>query len=175
MSAPNPQSVRRLALERCFEFVAPVAPLKTFNGALPIEAGGVVRDSDGRAVLLHFAPRRWLVPGPSNARYQILANLDLAGDGTLVDVDGKWQSFRLEGDGAIRILESSVNVDATLLGRSCAAVVLFDCPTVLARDENGFDCWVMSSYAESFLSAIDRLRRLHASGSAIASTPQPVI
>jgi|SRR5271170_6439628 len=157
MSAPNPQSVRRLALDQCFEFVAPVVPLNTFNGALPIEAGGVLRDSDGCAELVHFAPRRWLVPGPSVALYQILANLDLAGDGALVDVDGKWQWFRLEGDGAIRILESSVNVDATLFGRSCAAVALFDCPTVLARDGNGFDCWVMSSYAQSLLGAIGRL------------------
>jgi heterotetrameric sarcosine oxidase gamma subunit len=160
MSAPNPQSVRRLTLDQCFEFVAPVMPLKTFNGALPIEPGGVLRDRDGRAELLHFAPHRWLVPAPSAALHEILANLDLAGDGALVDVDGKWQSFRLEGDGATRILESSVNVDATLSGRACAAVVLFDCPAVLARDGNGFDCWVMSSYAESLLSAIGRLTLL---------------
>jgi sarcosine oxidase gamma subunit len=157
MSAPIPQGVRRLALDQCFEFVAPVVPLKTFNGALPIEAGGVRRDSDGRAELLHFAPRRWLVPSPSVALYQILANLDLAGDGALVDVDGKWQWFRLVGDSAIGILEGSLSVGAILFNRSCAAVVQFDCPAVLARDQHGFDCWVMSSYAESLLSAIGRL------------------
>jgi heterotetrameric sarcosine oxidase gamma subunit len=157
MSAPNSQNVRRIALERCFEFVAPVVPLNQFHGILPIEAGGVLYDREGRVELLHFAPRRWLIPGPSAALYQILANLALAGDGALVDVDGKWQSFRMEGDGAIRILESSVNVDATLFRRSCAAVGLFDCPAVLARDGNGFTCWVISSYAESLLSVIGQL------------------
>jgi heterotetrameric sarcosine oxidase gamma subunit len=157
VSAPNSQNVRRIALERCFEFVAPVVPLNQFHGILPIEAGGVLCDREGRLELLHFAPRRWLIPGPSAALYQILANLALAGDGALVDVDGKWQSFRMEGDGAIRILESSVNVDATLCRRSCAAVALFDCPAVLARDGNGFTCWVMSSYAESLLRVIGRL------------------
>jgi heterotetrameric sarcosine oxidase gamma subunit len=157
MSTSNLESLRQLALERCFEFAAPVVPLEQFHGILPIEAGGVLCDREGRVELLHFAPRRWLIPGPSAALYQILANLALAGDGALVDVDGKWQTFRMEGDGAIRILESSVNVDGTLFGRSCAAVALFDCPAVLARDGNGFTCWVISSYAESLLRVMGRL------------------
>lgn len=157
MSTSNLESLRPLALERCFEFAAPVVPLEQFHGILPIEAGGVLSDREGRVELLHFAPRRWLIPGPSAALYQILANLALAGDGALVDVDGKWQSFRMEGEGAIRILESSVNVDATLCRRSCAAVALFDCPAVLARDGNGFTFWVMSSYTESLLGVIGQL------------------
>lgn len=157
MSTSNLESLRPLALERCFEFLAPVVPLEQFHGILPIEAGGVLCDREGGVELLHFAPRRWLIPGPSAALYQSLANLALAGDGVLVDVEGKWQSFRMEGDCAIRILESSVNVDATLCRRSCAAVALFDCPAVLARDGNGFTCWVISSYAESLLSVIGRL------------------
>jgi sarcosine oxidase gamma subunit len=158
VSAPVPPGVQQLAPERCFEFVAPGVPLKTFEGALPIAAGGVLRDSAGRAELLHFAPRRWLVPGPSEPLYRQLVERDLAGDGALVDVDGKWQSFRLEGASVVRILETAVSIDAVLFNRSCAALALFDCPTIVARDGSGFDCWVMSSYAESLLTGIGRLR-----------------
>jgi len=157
MSVSNPPGVRRLALARCFEFVAPMVPLKTFHGALPIEPGAVLCNSKGGAELLYFAPRRWLVPNPSDPLYRILMAMELAGDGALVDVEGKWQSFRLEGDSAIGILESSLSVGAVLSNRSCAAMVLFDCPAVLARDRSGFDCWVMLSYSESFLSAIGQL------------------
>src|SRR6267154_1488705 len=117
MSAPDLRSVRRLALEQCFEFVSPAVPLKRFHGTLPIEAGGVLCDSEARAELLHFAPRRWLVPGPSRPLYRILVEMDLAGDGALVDVEGKWRLFRIEGESAGRILESSVNIGGTLLNR----------------------------------------------------------
>jgi hypothetical protein len=63
----------------------------------------------------------------------------------------------LEGPQATRILESSVNVEGLLFKRSCAAGALFDCPVVLGREGETFDCWVMSSYAQTFLQAIGRL------------------
>ena len=157
MNAPNIQRVQQLALERCFEFVAPVVPLATFHGTLPLEPGGVLRDGEGRAVLLHTAPRRWLVPEPSTPLHESLLELDRKGVGALVDVDGKWQFLGMQAENAIRILESSVNISATLHTRSCAAVVLFDCPAVVARNGTTFDCWVKSSYAESLLGAIDKV------------------
>lgn len=157
MSAPSLESVRQLPLERCFEFVAPCVPLGRFHGTLPIEPGAVLRDSAGRVQVLHFAPRRWLIPAPAEPLYRDLADRDAAGDGALVDVEGKWQWFRLEGPQATRILESSVNVEGLLFKRSCAAGALFDCPMVLGRDGEIFDCWVMSSYAQTFLQAIGQL------------------
>ena|ERR1700678_2397617 len=157
MSTPSRQSVRQLQLERCFEFVAPCVPLASLSGGLPTEPGAVLRDSAGRAQLLHFAPRRWLAPAPTETLYRDLAERDATGDGALVDVEGKWRWFRLEGPQATRILESSVNVQGLLFKRSCAAGVLFDCPTVVSNNGVDFDCWVMSSYAEAFLRAIGRL------------------
>jgi heterotetrameric sarcosine oxidase gamma subunit len=157
MNAPNPKSVRQLALERCFEFVAPCISLGKLHGSLPIAPAAVLRDGAGHTQVLHFAPRRWLVAAPAEPLYRDLAALDGAGDGALVDVAGKWQWFRLEGPQATRILGSSVNVEGLLFKRACAAGVLFDCPMVLGRDGETFDCWVMSSYAETFLQAIGRL------------------
>jgi sarcosine oxidase gamma subunit len=154
MNTPSPETVRQLALERCFEFTAPCVPLGRFNGTLPIEPGAVLRDGAGRAQVLHFAPRRWLVPAPAEPLYRDLADRDAAGDGALVDVEGKWKWFRLEGPQATRVLESTVNVQGLLFNRSCAAGVLFDCPTVVANDGGNFDCWVMSSYGDSVLSAM---------------------
>ena len=157
MSTPLSESVQRLELERCFEFVAPCVPLTTFHSTLPIEPGAVLRDSGGVAQVLHFAPRRWLVPTPSQLLYRDLAERDTLGEGAFIDVEGKWQWFRLQGLGAIRILESCVNVEGLLFKRSCAAGTLFDCPMVLARDGQSFDCWMVSSYAETFLQAIGLL------------------
>src|ERR1700683_4538107 len=157
MGTPSLQSVRQLALERCFEFVAPCIPVGRFHGILPIEPGAVLRDSAGRAQVLHFAPRRWLGPPSAELLDGDLAERDAAGDGALFDVEGKWKWFRLEGPQATRILDSSVSVEGLLLNRSCAAGTLFDCPIVLERDGETFDCWVISSYAETFLNAISRL------------------
>jgi heterotetrameric sarcosine oxidase gamma subunit len=157
MSTQSLQNVRQLALGRCFEFVVPRMPLDRLRGTLPIEPGAVLRGRDGCAQLLHFAPRRWLAPVPGEPLYRDLAERDAAGDGALVDVEGKWQWFRLEGPQATRILQSSVNVEGMLFKRSCAAGTLFDCPMVLGRDGDLFDCWVISSYAETFLHAISSL------------------
>jgi heterotetrameric sarcosine oxidase gamma subunit len=157
MSSSSVKGVRPLTLERGFEFAAPWAPLSRFQGTLPLEPGRVQRDGAGRVQLLHFAPRRWLVLAPAEPLYQYLTERDAAGDGALIDVDGKWQWFRLEGPQAARILESSVNVQGLLSKRSCGATTVFDCPAVLARDGDAFDCWVILSYAQTFLEAIGQL------------------
>jgi sarcosine oxidase gamma subunit len=157
MSTSSVKIVRQLALERCFEFVVPCAPLASLHATLPIEPGAVLRDGAGRAQALHFAPRRWLLPAPADSLYQDLATRDAAGDGALVDVEGKWQWFRLQGPQATRILESSVNVHGLLFKRSCAAGVLFDCPAIVANDGVNFDCWVLSCYEDSLMSAIKQL------------------
>jgi sarcosine oxidase gamma subunit len=160
MSASFAQYVQRLGPERCFEFVAPVAAPVALEGVLPMEAGGVLRGSNGCPELLHFAPRRWLVPNPSGPRHRALTELERKGGGTLIDVEGKWQLLRLMGDGAGDILGSSVSIDGVLIGRSCAGIAIFDCPTVVVRDGTTVDCWVRSSYLGSFLDAIEGLAPL---------------
>jgi heterotetrameric sarcosine oxidase gamma subunit len=154
VNAPTPSCVRTLALERCFEFIAPCLPLGKFQGTLPIEPGAVLRDSTGRAQVLHFAPRRWLVPAPAARLCRELTECENIGEGTLSDVEGKWKWLRLEGPQAARILESSVNIQGLLFKRSCAAAALFDCPAIVANDAENFDCWVLSSYEDSVLNAM---------------------
>jgi hypothetical protein len=41
--------------------------------------------------------------------------------------------------------------------RDCAAVVLFDCPAVLATSAQGYLIYVQSSYAADFKAAVARL------------------
>jgi heterotetrameric sarcosine oxidase gamma subunit len=157
MSTPSRQCVRQLTLERCFEFVAPCIPLDTLQHLLPIEPGGVRREGDEQSQLLHFAPRRWLILAPAEPVHRYLADLDRHGGGALVDVEGKWQWFQLEGPEAVDILGHTVNLEQLLFKRACGATVLFDCPAILGRHGERFDCWVHSSYAESFRQAVAQL------------------
>jgi sarcosine oxidase gamma subunit len=143
----------------CFEFVAWDSPAaaKTLGSDLPGEPGAVRRDPAGRAELLHIAPRRWLVPKPSTALHARIVELDRAGAGSLIDVEGKWQPLVLRGARALAILESSIDVELVLRERACAAVMLFDCPAIVARARAEFELWVASSYASSFSSAVGAL------------------
>jgi hypothetical protein len=81
-----------------------------------------------------------------------LADLESHGHGALIDVDGKWELLRIAE--AARILGSSINVEAALRHRQCAAATVFDCPAIIAGDDTSVDLWVASSYVESFLSAL---------------------
>jgi sarcosine oxidase gamma subunit len=150
MSVKASASETPTALEACFEFVCYAAPPDECG--LPSEPGQIRHDAEGRATLLHYAPRRWLVPTPGAALRAWLADLESHGHGALIDVDGKWQRVRIAE--ASRILRSSVNVEATLRHRQCAAATVFDCPAILAGDETTVDLWVVSSFLESFLSAL---------------------
>jgi hypothetical protein len=150
MSADISAPVTHTVLEACFEFVCHGAPTGGEEG-LPLQPGQIERNAEGRATLLHFAPRRWLAPAPSGALRARLIDLENRGKGALIDVDGKWQQLRAADAG---ILESSLNVGAVLRNRDCAAAAVFDCPAILARDDAALDLWVASSYLDSFLSAL---------------------
>lgn len=147
--------------ERVLEFVAYSFPP---GGALvvgwPAAPGAVRHDSLGRPGLLHFAPARWLAPGPCPEIAAIIAAAEQSGTGTLVDVSGKWREFALTGADAGRLLAGALNVEMVLEGRECAAVTMFDCPCVLARVADGYAIWVRSSFAADFIAAIARLRDL---------------
>ncbi len=83
-----------------------------------------------------------------------------AGEGTLIDVTGKWERVDISGPGAARLLASTLAIDAVLEGRDCAALTLFDCPALITRIGESFALWVQSSYATDFLATAERLREL---------------
>jgi heterotetrameric sarcosine oxidase gamma subunit len=142
------------------EFAAFGFPLGgAFVVGWPAAPGAVRHDEGGRPVLLHFAPARWLIPAPHPDVTALVEAATAAGAGAVVDVEGKWTALGLLGPGAARLLASTVDVEALLEGRECAAVTLFDCPAVLARVPDGFAIWVRSSYAADFVAAVDGLLR----------------
>jgi heterotetrameric sarcosine oxidase gamma subunit len=142
------------------EFAAFGFPLGgAFVVGWPAAPGAVRRDEDGRPVLLHFAPALWLAPAPHAEIAALIAAATQAGAGDVVDVDGKWQAMELLGPGAARLLSSTVDVEAVLDGRECAALTLFDCPALLTRVPDGFAIWVRSSYTAHFVAAVESLRR----------------
>lgn len=145
--------------EPMLEFVAFGFPLGgAFVVGWPAAPGAVRHDEAGRPVLLHFAPARWLAPAPHPDITALIQAATQADAGAVVDVDGKWQAMELLGAGAARLLGSTLDVEAVLDGRECAAVTLFDCPAVLTRVPDGFAIWVRSSYAADFTLAVERLR-----------------
>ena len=125
---------------------------------LPQSSGSVRRDKSGQATVLHFAPGRFLLPGPASDMVEHFEHLQEAGIGALVDVEGKWRTFTLTGSGAERALASTVDLIRVLAGRDCAALYLFDCPAVLARRSHAFDLWVEASYAATLRECLDGLR-----------------
>jgi hypothetical protein len=139
----------------CFEFVSHGAP---DGEALPVNPGQVLRDDTGRPLLLHFAPRRWLVPAPDAALVARLSGLAAQGRGTLVDVEGKWRRLRPAGAGAVPAIASTISVESVLRDRECAAVSLFDSPVILARKDGAFDLWVAASYVGHFVDVTRNLK-----------------
>ena len=156
-------NLKGLDLE-ALEFKAFEFPLTGAAAAeLPASPGAVQRDtgiaagtsidngsSAGRAVLLHFAPGRFLAPAPTPDTERRLLALQGAGVGAVFDVEGKWQAFALTAPGAERALSSTIDLAQALGGRDCAALHLFDCPAVLSRRSGGFEVWVEASYAVAF-------------------------
>jgi heterotetrameric sarcosine oxidase gamma subunit len=155
------------ALEfKAFEFPltsAAAAALPASPGAVErgtgIDAGTGIDNgsSTGRAVLLHFAPGRFLAPAPTPDTEQRLLALQAAGVGAMFDVEGKWQAFALTAPGAERALSSTIDLAQALGARDCAALHLFDCPAVLSRRGEGFEVWVEASYAVAFREMLGEL------------------
>jgi hypothetical protein len=94
---------------------------------------------------LHFAPHRWLLIEPDEAE---LTNIE-AGGAHVFEVSGKWQAFRVASHGAQSALRSGVDVESVLHERSCARLLLYDCPVIVAWLENELMICVESSYADS--------------------------
>jgi heterotetrameric sarcosine oxidase gamma subunit len=143
-------------LARVVEFKAYSYPIAgAWAATFPTAPGAVARDGMGRCELLHIAPGHWLIPEPSP---QVAARLDVAasaGAGVQIGVDGKWQAVRFTGPGAQRVLARTVALDAILDGRDCAALTLFDCPSIIARSDAAFDIWVQASYAADFMVCLE--------------------
>ncbi len=145
---------------RTVEFAAFGSTAPGTLGALgtgAIAPGSVRRGADGRPAILHYAPGRWLLPALSAELDAWLSKAVAAGAGSAVEVEGKWTAIELRGVGAARLLSSSLDVAAVLENRDCAAVVLFDCPAVLATSALGYLIYVQSSYAADFRAATLRL------------------
>jgi sarcosine oxidase gamma subunit len=156
---------------KAFEFKAFEFPLTAAAAAeLPASPGAVQRDTDigagtdidngsstGRAVLLHFAPGRFLAPAPTPDTERRLLALQAAGAGAMFDVEGKWRAFALTAPGAERALSSAIDLAQALGGRDCAALYLFDSPAVLSRRGAGFEVWVEASYAVAFREVLGEL------------------
>jgi heterotetrameric sarcosine oxidase gamma subunit len=113
--------------------------------------GAVRYDAQGRSLLLHFAPGRWLAPDPIDETRSLLGAAALAGAGVVIEVTGKWDALLIRGPGATRLLACAIGIEAALDARDCAALTLFDCPVTLARVSQGFGVWVQSSYTADFL------------------------
>jgi heterotetrameric sarcosine oxidase gamma subunit len=144
------------ALAHVIEFKAYTYPIAAPWAALfPIAPGAVVRNGMGQCELLHFAPGRWLAPEPSADLAARLAAAAAAGAGVQIGVDGKWHALTLAGPGAEQALARTAALDAILAGRECAAVLLFDCPSIIARSSAALDVWVRSSYAADLMSSLE--------------------
>ena len=117
----------------------------TASGLLPAP-GGVRRDAAGAATLLHVGPGWFVVPEPSLELEAALEALAASGLGVIFDVTGKWQRLS-SGLVAVTRLAAAFDVAAVMANRECAAVAVLDCPCIVARRGEEFDCWVLASYA----------------------------
>lgn len=148
------------AAERTWEFAAFRAPGAALPPPFPAAPGAVTRDAGGQPALLHFAPGRWLAPASAIDAATLAAAIGPLG--SVFDVGGKWQRLSLSGPRAARLLASTCDAAAVLQGRACAALELFDCPSILAirppadGPAPAFDIWVLTSYLEHFLDAAQR-------------------
>jgi heterotetrameric sarcosine oxidase gamma subunit len=122
----------------------------------PVAPGSVQRDGAGSAVVLHFAPGRWLAVAAALGVAPLVDAACRRGDCTVSDVSGKWHRVRAVGAAAARGLASSIDTEVVLDDRACAATTLFDCPVIIVRDATGFSIWIRSSYQAAFFAAVER-------------------
>jgi sarcosine oxidase gamma subunit len=126
--------------------------------AWPSAPGAVRYDARQRALLLHFAPGRWLAPDPSAEIRSLLNTAALAAVGVVVEVTGKHDALLVSGPGATRLLACAIAIEAVLNARDCAALTLFDCPAIVARAPEGYAVWLQSSYTTDFVATAERFR-----------------
>jgi len=164
MNAPSKNTGLRLELtigaaDSALEFLAfGFPPPEALPSDWPRAPGELRRNALGRPALLHVAPSRWLLPAPGAQELALVEAATAAGAGMAVAVAGKWTAMTVRGADATRFLASSIDVEAVLAGRDCAAVTLFDCRAVIAREESAFLVWVGASYAAEFVAALPRLQ-----------------
>ncbi len=153
---PLDVALTRLPEERVFDFVRLASTPDADWDRAP---GHVDVAEDGSLRRLHYAPRRWLVPSPDARLLERLRRAEAEGAATCIDVAGKWVALRVAGVHAGRALASTIDLGAVLANRACAAVTLFDCPSIVARDGAGLRVWVAASYVQAFEEAVARLQR----------------
>jgi hypothetical protein len=117
----------------------------------PAAPGAVHRDGQGLPAVLHHAPARWLV-SPADAEVRSWVEAVTAHGCVVADVSGKWRGFRLVD--AARVLASTLDVEAALGARECAALTLFDCPVIAARGDADYLVWVPCSFSAALLEAL---------------------
>ncbi len=104
--------IDRLASAPGLEFAAFSWPARApGEPAWPGAPGAVRYDSQRRAVLLHFAPGRWLAPDPSDETRSLLSAAAEAAQGVVVEVTGKWDALLIRGPGAMRLLACTIDID----------------------------------------------------------------
>lgn len=149
--------IERHSTARTLEFAAHSWPSREVAGAdWPAGPGAVRRDARQQPSLLHYAPGRWLAPACNTEQQAMLEAAAVAGVGVLIDVTGKWSGLDLSGPGAARLLAFTIDIDAVLADRECAAVTLLDCPAIVARSASGFHLWIQASYATHFLETAEQ-------------------
>jgi sarcosine oxidase gamma subunit len=138
-----------LLLSRCVEVVlSSVTAHDTKSADLAGPAPGSVARGDYAQTALHFAPDRWLLIEPDQARIDCL----VAGGAHVFEVLGKWQAFRVSTPEEQYALEAGFDLECVLRERSCARLLLYDCPVIVARQASDTFIYVESSYTESLCS-----------------------
>jgi sarcosine oxidase gamma subunit len=121
----------------------------------PKQPGHAGRDSHGQAAILHVAANRWLLCDPAPERLATCNALALKY--ALTDVTGKYCRFRLSGTSAGQMLAGTIDLGIVLRARDCAALPLFDCPSVLIRNCTDCGVWVERSYCTAFVMAVEQV------------------
>ena len=107
--------------------------------------------ADTQWTILQVAADRWLALSPPP--------LSLSGaDFAIVEVTGKWREIPLAAPS--KVLANTVDAEEVLAGRDCARTVLFDCPAILRRGNDGYAVWVERSYEDAFNAAVQQAASL---------------
>jgi hypothetical protein len=142
----------RLALHRdvhCHEIVAPLIALErdaTLGFPAALQPGVAAQLARG-ALILHFAPGRWLLTVAALEREADRIERLLGAGAVVIDGRAKWCRIEVRGKDARQVLSGLLPVEQVLGSRGCAAATLLDCPGVLATSGVGLEFWVGRSWA----------------------------